>query len=124
MNFFVYLLVNKNFTYVGSTTDLEHRLRQHNNEIKGGARYTHSKGTGWIRVAHVKNFPTWNSALQFEWKWKNITKNIKNKNSLERRLDALQTLLNLEKSTNNSIPFSQWDKWPEVVFEQQLLQQQ
>ena len=42
--FFVYLLVSSDSgTYVGATVDLNRRLRQHNKEIKGGAKYTSSK---------------------------------------------------------------------------------
>jgi hypothetical protein len=43
--FFVYLLLNKTgkCTYVGATIDLNHRLRQHNGEIKGGAKYNRKR---------------------------------------------------------------------------------
>ena len=41
---FVYLLESTNHsTYIGATLDLDHRLRQHNMEIKGGARATNIK---------------------------------------------------------------------------------
>ena len=37
VNYFVYLLESTNHaTYVGATVNLDHRLRQHNGEIKGG----------------------------------------------------------------------------------------
>lgn len=38
------------FFYVGSTTDYVRRLRQHNGEIKGGAKYT-SKHRPWKPAA-------------------------------------------------------------------------
>ena len=47
--YIVYLLKNScnNCTYVGITNNPERRLRMHNGEILGGARYTHNKkGSG------------------------------------------------------------------------------
>jgi len=40
----VYVIVSFNRTYVGSTTNPLRRLRQHNGEIKGGAKSTRGKG--------------------------------------------------------------------------------
>ena len=60
---FVYLLVSTNgSTYVGSTINLERRLRQHNKEIKGGAQATQIKvnqGEIWKRAMHISGFPDW-----------------------------------------------------------------
>ena len=48
---YVYLLVSiNNATYIGAIVDIDHRLRQHNKEIKGGAhapRIKVSKGEVW-----------------------------------------------------------------------------
>jgi len=80
---FVYMLINKNSTipYIGKTNDLERRLRQHNGELKGGAKRTHralnskkiegeGEGEGeegkWNRVLHVKGFIDERAALHFE----------------------------------------------------------
>lgn len=42
----VYLLANAaGQTYVGITTDLARRVRQHNGEVVGGARATRGRGT-------------------------------------------------------------------------------
>jgi len=64
---FVYLLhCTSNTTYVGATVDLEKRLRQHNKEIKGGARVTSikvEKGEIWERACYVEGFPNWQAAL-------------------------------------------------------------
>lgn len=72
--YYVYLLESTDHsTYVGATVDLEHRLRQHNKEIKGGAVATSrkvSQGQIWKRRCHVTGFPSWQAALQFEWAWK------------------------------------------------------
>jgi structure-specific endonuclease subunit SLX1 len=119
---YVYLLLSSdNATYVGATIDLERRLRQHNKEIKGGAFATGSKvmkGETWIRACHVKGFPDWSAALQFEWRWKQLSRKILIPMlPLERRMKALKILLSLEKSTSRAIPFSEWPTLPEVVLE-------
>ena len=48
MSWLVYVLVSESSarTYVGITTDLEHRLEQHNGERPGGARTT-TRGRPW-----------------------------------------------------------------------------
>ena len=58
-------------TYVGVTNNLERRLRQHNGEIKGGAKYT-SSGGPWTLAMLVGPFGTYQHALHFEWHWKHI----------------------------------------------------
>lgn len=94
-------------TYIGSTIDPDRRLRQHNREITGGAKAT-GRSTGWKRMCCVTGFPDESSALQFEWKWKRISKLYKGK-PLERRLKALESLLNSEQSTSKAQPFSTYD---------------
>ena len=113
-SFYVYcLLSTANTTYIGATIDLDRRLRQHNKEIKGGAKLTSiqvNKGHSWSRICYVSGFPTWNAALQFEWRWKNLSrKKIYAKHSsLHKRIHALHELVNLDKSTTNALPFNEW----------------
>ena len=120
---FVYLLITSNYsnTYVGATIDLERRLRQHNTEIKGGARATGIKvkqGEIWERVCYISGFPDWSSTLQFEWRWKQITRKIPfGKSCLERRMKALKQLLSLPQSTTKAIPFNDWNIPPKINFE-------
>jgi structure-specific endonuclease subunit SLX1 len=119
---YVYLLVStNNATYVGATVDLERRLRQHNKEIKGGAYSTSVKvnnGEVWSRACYVSGFPNWNAALQFEWRWKQLSRKIPSKMlPLERRIMALKQLVNLEQSTSKAIPYSQWLSPPQIHFE-------
>jgi predicted GIY-YIG superfamily endonuclease len=122
-NSFVYLLMSSNgATYVGATIDLNRRLDQHNKLLKGGAKATGNRvenGEMWVRMAHVKNFPDWQSALQFEWRWKQLTRKIynKDKNPLKRRVEALKMLLSLESSTLKAKPFCEWENLPEVISE-------
>ena len=116
---YVYLLVSTNGnTYVGATVDLERRLRQHNKEIKGGAHATGmkvSQGENWTRAAHVSGFPDWQAALQFEWRWKQLSRKLPLKmNPLERRIKALKELLALERPTSKAIAYSEWPAPPEV----------
>ena len=97
-NFFVYLLESTNHsTYIGATVDLDHRLRQHNMEIKGGARATSikvKKGELWTRVCYVEGFPTWSEALKFEWAWKFYSRRLSRELfPLVRREQALNKLL-------------------------------
>lgn len=120
--FFVYLLVStKGNTYVGATIDLQRRLRQHNNEIKGGAHATTTKvknGEAWTRACHVAGFPDWPSALQFEWRWKQLSRKLPIKMlPLERRMKALKELLELERPTSKAIPYTEWPSPPEVIYE-------
>ena len=122
MSFFVYLLLSSdNSTYVGATIDLDRRLRQHNKEIKGGAHATGvkvMKGETWIRAAHVEGFPDWQSALQFEWRWKQLTRKIKiSVHPVHRRMIALKQLLELERPTTKAKAYSEWTESPKVVFE-------
>jgi structure-specific endonuclease subunit SLX1 len=111
---FVYLLVSSdNATYVGSTVNLDRRLRQHNKELAGGAHATTCKvikGETWLRACHISGFPDWSSALQFEWRWKQLSRKQPVKIfPLKRRALALKELLSLEKSTTKAIPFSEWN---------------
>ena len=122
MFYYVYLLLSDSgATYVGATVNLDKRLRQHNKEIKGGAHATGikvDKGESWVRAAHVAGFPDWPAALQFEWRWKQLSRKLPlSLLPLERRLKALTQLLALEKPTTRAIPYSEWDKPPEVVIE-------
>ena len=119
---FVYLLVSSDgATYVGATVDLDRRLRQHNKEIKGGAHATGfkvSKGETWERALHVEGFPDWQAALQFEWRFKQLSRKFpKQMYPLERRIKALKMLLDLDRSTSKAIPYSQWETSPVVVVE-------
>jgi predicted GIY-YIG superfamily endonuclease len=129
MSYFVYLLytnaVSGQQTYVGATVDLDHRLRQHNKEIKGGARATSAqveRGETWERVCHVAGFPTWNAALQFEWRWKQITRKLPARmEPLERRIQALRMLLALERSTSKATPYAEWPTLPQVNVESEKI---
>jgi structure-specific endonuclease subunit SLX1 len=113
------LLSEQQTTYVGFTVDLERRLRQHNRELTGGARATHGKS--WKRILSVTGFPTKQSALQFEWKWKDISRRSSGATAVERRCAALITLLNLEQSTSYAQPFSTYESPLQVFAEEEVV---
>ena len=119
---YVYLLHSTdNSTYVGATVDLDRRLRQHNKIIKGGAHATSMKvnaGQIWERACYVEGFPDWQAALQFEWRWKKISRKLSNKLfPLKRRMIALKQLLALDSSTSKAIPYSQLNTPTNIIFE-------
>ena len=120
--YFVYLLESTNHnTYVGATVDLDHRLRQHNGELKGGARATTmkvKKGETWKRVCHIEGFPSWSEALKFEWAWKFYSRKLsKTLFPLDRRKKALETVLSLEKPTSKAIPYNEWETSIKIIWE-------
>ena len=97
--YIVYLLINtdnnNNYTYLGITNNSYRRLRQHNGEIKGGAKYTRSfKGEGmWIYYLKIKNL-TKSEALSIERTAKNKQKKAKGNKSIDKRLNVLLPILN------------------------------
>lgn len=82
MSWFVYLLTDGRRTYVGSTTDIQRRLRQHNAEISGGARAT--QGRKWYLVSCLEGFDNRSSACR----WEKIIKN-RSRGLRQRRLAFL-----------------------------------
>ncbi len=121
---FVYFIQSTNgSTYIGATVNLDKRIRQHNKKIKGGAKATSIKvdnGEEWSYVCYIENFPSWNEALKFEWRWKQISRQIQKikptQKPIEKRMEALKTLLSLDKSTSKAIPFREWQKSPNIIY--------
>jgi predicted GIY-YIG superfamily endonuclease len=111
MSFYCYMLyTDNNKTYIGATTDPERRLRQHNQEISGGAKATRiqvAQGSNWKRGCYIINIPEWRSALQIEWRWKQLgrTQFKHIRDPVHRRLYSLKKLLSLEKPTEKGIPY-------------------
>ena len=121
MSFICYCLIRSDSgaTYIGATVDMEHRLRQHNGAIKGGAKYTSlalAKGHSWEIACNVSGFPSWNAALQFEWMWKHISRKKQNSGPLERRIKALIDLVNLDKPTSKAELYNTYEPLKIAIF--------
>ena len=95
-----YIIKNEKYTYVGVSNNVEKRLRAHNGEIKGGAKYTTSKGCGWKHICIIRGFPTKIESLQFEWALKNVPP--KKAGGIKNRIKKLEILLNKERWTSKA----------------------
>ena len=123
MSYVYFIRSTHGSTYIGATVDLDRRIRQHNKLITGGAHATSMKvanGEMWTYYCYVENFPTYNEALKFEWRWKHLSRQIQKEcpslNPTEKRLEALKRLLALPKSTTKAIEYKDWIKSPNVVY--------
>lgn len=97
---FFYIIQNGKYTYAGVSPDPVQRLRKHNGEIKGGAKYTTSKGPGWKHVCIVSGFQTKIQALQFEWAVKHHPP--RNVGGIESRLKKMNDVIKKERWTSKS----------------------
>jgi len=99
-NWVCYIIENRGYTYVGVSNNAEKRLRAHNGEIKGGAKYTTGKGPGWKHICIIHGFPTKIESLQFEWALKHVPP--RNAGGIRNRIKKLIILLHKEKWTSKA----------------------
>ena len=104
--FCCYTLYNSKFrTYVGTTNDLQRRLRQHNGELSGGARFTRGQGPWKVGIV-VSGFVDRKHALQFEWAAKRCSvSNISAPSlyrSLVRKIKITTKLMKRQRFTSNA----------------------
>ena len=60
--------IHNDRTYNGYTVNVKRRLRQHNGELKGGAKYTSKDPGAWFIVISITSHEfTKHTALSFEW---------------------------------------------------------
>lgn len=102
IKYYVYILVNnsdnyKNHSYIGFTNNPIRRLRQHNKEIKGGAKATTNKDSEWDFAVLITGFSDKINALSCEWKLKHP---VKNYYKIEGKIKILNEILLLDKWTN------------------------
>lgn len=72
----VYLIICADDSlYCGITTDLERRLRQHNGELSGGARYTQQRRP--VRIAYHERCDSRSQASQREYAIKQLSRSAK-----------------------------------------------
>jgi len=127
-NYCYMLYTDANQTYIGATVDINRRLRQHNKELVGGAKATSirvSQGLTWKRACYITGIPEWRSALQIEWRWKQLgrTQFKHIRNPIYRRLYSLKKLLLLEKPTTEAIPYEAYPSGPpSIVWDSEELQ--
>ena len=95
MTYYCYIIFNGNASYVGITNNLKQRLRKHNQEIVGGAKYTKMIGKGWEYACYVSGFNHKKEALQFEWALKHVGP--RHLVGIQNRINKLVTLLNRDK---------------------------
>ena len=97
MTYLVYILKSGKYSYVGMTNDFLKRWRQHNQEIKGGAKYT-KKSNNWYPICIIDGFDTMVEALQCEW----AVKHSKKFKGPIGRIQHLSNLLEKETWTSKS----------------------
>jgi len=94
-DYVVYVLINTlhNRTYVGITNNPTRRLRQHNGELVGGAKYTTSnKGLGeWKFYGFIRNLGKIQS-LSIEKRIKIKSRKLKG-SPIDKRLQAINLIL-------------------------------
>ena len=96
-NYNLYLLTHSrhNKTYLGITNNTKRRLRQHNKEIKGGAKYTsiNLNNGKWKYHLLVPNLSK-SQSLSLERKIKNHRRRAKGKTPLDKRLYSIYNFVN------------------------------
>ena len=97
---YFYIICNGPCTYAGVSPTPFRRLRQHNKEIKGGAKYTTSKESKWEHVCLVSGFRNKIEAMQFEWAVKHVAP--MNAGGLTNRIKKMYSVLNREQWTSKS----------------------
>lgn len=97
-----YIIISKgsNRTYIGSTNNVERRLRQHNGEIKGGAKAT-KIDRPWRHICVISGLNKI-EALCCEWRLKrkhNYKGQLKGFYGVNKKIENMYNVLNLDRYT-------------------------
>ena len=103
MTYSVYIIksASSNRTYVGMTNNFVRRIRQHNGEIKGGAKYTRKAGD-WYPICIIDGFETMVEAMQSEWAVKRRGRG--QRRGVVGRFDRLNHILSKQKKWTSKSP--------------------
>ena len=108
-NWICYILKNtvdkyKNLTYNGATVNITRRLRQHNGEITGGAKFTRGRGN-WEVYCIISGFKTKVAALQAEWRIKRVEgrRRPRKYSGPNGRIDGINKIFQLKQFTKNCV---------------------
>ena len=98
-----YILKCNNYTYNGCTNNFKRRIRQHNKEIKGGAKCTSIRGP-WSPYCIITGFKDNIEALQTEWRIKRVEgrRRARKYSGSKGRIKGLNTILKLDQFTSKS----------------------
>ncbi len=115
MVFYCYILKNdiNNKTYNGYTISLKKRLRQHNGDICGGAKFTRNSRP-WHFYVVITGFETKSETLSCEFRIKNPTFAKKRQAiycGISGRIKSLNIILNLDKWTSKSTGLENGNKY-------------
>ena len=102
-NYICYILKCDNWTYNGCTNNFKRRIRQHNGEIKGGAKCTSRRGP-WAPYCIITGFQDNIEALQTEWRIKRVEgrRRARKYGGDKGRIKGLNKILQLEQFTSKS----------------------
>ena len=117
MDWKFYVIYNGNFSYAGVTPDLGRRIKKHNQELHGGAKYTKMGGKGWQYLCQVHGFKEKTDALKFEWAVKLCAP--RKETGVINRVKKVIRTLNKEywtKSSPNSINYELKLVWCDITF--------
>lgn len=92
---------NLKYTYIGITNNFQRRIRQHNGEIKGGAKYTR-RYRPWKVIFTIHGLKSKREVLQLEWAIKHRRR--KGYSGIKGRIRTLEYLFDLPESWTKKAP--------------------